>query len=145
MAEKTANQLDTTLEDFFKKMPPLPPNAVGAIYKIAPWLALLFGILGILGALFAFGILTALSPFAVVAGTRNWGLGFVAAAGWLVSSVLMLLAYPGLKAGKINGWNILFWSEVVNVVASVIGISVGGIIGAAIGFYLIYQIKPKYK
>ncbi len=145
MAAKSVNQIDTTLEDFFKKMPPLPPNAVDAIFKITPWLALIFGILGVIGALSAFGILTALSPFAMMAGAHNWGLGIFAAVGWLVSSVLMLIAYPGLKAGKMNGWNMLFWSEAVNVVASVIGISISSIIGAAIGFYLIYQIKPKYK
>ncbi len=145
MAEKSVKQLDKVLEDFFKQLPPLPANAVDVIFKITPWLALIFGILGVLGAISAFGLFSVLAPFAVVGGVGNWGLGMVASIGWLVSSVMMLLAFPGLKAGKMGGWNLLFWSEIVNIVTSVIGISIGSIIGAAIALYLLYQIKPKYK
>lgn len=145
MAENSAKQLDKVLEDFFKQLPPLPANAVDAIFKITPWLALIFGILGVLGAISAFGILSVLTPFAVMGGAHNWGFGIIASIGWLVSSAMMLLAFPGLKAGKMGGWNLLFWSELVNIVTSIIGISIGSVIGAAIALYLIYQIKPKYK
>lgn len=145
MAANTAKQLDKTLEDFFKSLPALPPNVVDTIFKITPILALIFGILGLLGALSAFGVLTALSSYAMMAGVHNWGIGILAALGWLASSLLMLAAYPKLKAAKLSGWNLLFWSEIINVVASVIAISIGSILGAAIAFYVIYQIKPKYK
>ena len=145
MEKKSSNQIEAILEDLFKKLPPLPANAVDTLFKIAPILALVFGILGILGGISGLGILSALAPFAFAAGVNNYGLGIIAALGLLVGSVLMLIAYPGLKAGKISGWNMLFWSEVVNVVSGIVGISVGGILGAAIGFYILFQIKPKYK
>ena|SRR3989344_1057927 len=145
MAEKSAKQIDKVLEDFFKQLPPLPANAVSAIFKITPWLALIFGILGVLGAISAFSLFSVLTPFAMMGGANNWGLGIVASIGWLVSSIMMLLAFPGLKAGKMGGWNLLFWSELVNIVTSIIGISIGSVIGAAIALYLLYQIKPKYK
>ena len=145
MAEKSVKQLDKVLEDFFKQLPPLPANAVSAIFKITPWLALIFGILGVLGAISAFSLFSVLTPFAMMGGANNWGLGIVASIGWLVSSIMMLLAFPGLKAGKMGGWNLLFWSELVNIVTSIIGISIGSVIGAAIALYLLYQIKPKYK
>lgn len=145
MAEKTANQLDATLEDIFKKTPPLPANAVETLYKITPWLALIFGILGVLLSISALGVLSVLSPFAVAAGARGFGLGMVSTIGWLISSAMMLVAYPGLKAGKMNGWTLLFWGEVINAVTSIIGINISSVIGAAIAFYILYQIKPKYK
>lgn len=147
MANKnTVDQLQSTLEDLFKKAPALPPNAVDVLFKISPWIALIFGILGLVTGLAGFGALTFLAPFAVMGGVSNYGFGFVAAIGLLVSSVLMLIAFPGLKAGKTGGWNLLFWSEVVNVISSLVGFNfINAIIGALIGFYLLYQIKPKFK
>ncbi len=133
------------MEGWFRKLPALPPGGVNAIYSITPWLALIFGILGVLGAISAFGVLSVFAPFAMYGGAHNYGLGLVATVGWGISSLMMLIAFPALKAGKLSGWNLLFWSEVVNVVTSVIGISVGSVVGALIAFYILYQIKPKYK
>lgn len=145
MDKKNSGSVVVMLEDWFKKLPPLPANAVDTLVKITPWLALVFGILGALGALAGLGILTAFAPFAVMGGVKGYGLGFISAIGWGISSLLMLVAFPGLQAKKAGGWNLLFASEVINVVASVISISVGGLIGALIAFYLLFQIKPKYK
>lgn len=133
------------LEDVFKKFPPLPANARETLFKIAPWLALIFGILGILAALGGLGLLTAFAPLAVLGGTRGYGIAYVSAIGLAISSVMMLIAYPSLKAGKMAGWNLLFYSEIVNVVASVLSISIGSVITAVIAFYLLFQIKSKYK
>lgn len=144
--KKSAEQLQSMLEEWFKKLPPLPANAVDGLYKIAPWIALVFGVIGVLGSLSGFGALTFLAPLAAMGGASNYyPLGIISTAGWLVSSVLMLLAFTGLKDGKMSGWNLLFWSEVVSVVASLVAFSLGSIVGAVIGFYLLFQIKPKYK
>lgn len=144
--KKSAEQLQSMLEEWFKKLPPLPANAVEGLFKIAPWIALVFGVIGVLGSLSGFGALTFLAPLAAMGGASNYyGLGIISTVGWLVSSVLMLLAFTGLKDGKMSGWNLLFWSEVVSVVASLVVFSLGTIVGAAIGFYLLFQIKPKYK
>lgn len=139
------DSLVKSLEEIFKKLPPLPTNAVDVLFKITPWLALIFGILGVLTGLAGFGILTAFAPFAVAGGVSGYGLGFIAAIGLGVSSLMMLLAFPGLRAGKMSGWTMLFWSEVVNVVASLVGFSLGSVIGAIIAFYILFQIKPKFK
>ena len=134
-----------SFEDIFKKFPPLPANARETLFKIAPWLALIFGILGLLAALGGLGLLTAFAPLAVLGAAKGYGLAYVSAIGLAISSVMMLVAYPGLKAGKIGGWNMLFYSEIVNIIASAVGISIGSIIMAVIALYLLFQIKPKYK
>lgn len=139
------NDIIKTAEEWFKKLPPLPANAVDAIYKITPWLAIIFGVLGVLGALGGLGLLTAFAPFAIAGGVNGYGFGYVAAIGLLISSVLMIAAFPGLRVGKLSAWNLLFWSEVINLASSVIGISFGSIIFALIGFYILFQIKPRYK
>ncbi|MBI3341658.1 hypothetical protein HY024_00890 [Candidatus Curtissbacteria bacterium] len=145
------DNLAKTMEGWFKQLPSLPASAVDVLVNIAPWIALVFGILGVLSGLAGFGLLTAFSPLAMMGGVNGYGLGFIAAIGLIVSSVLELAAFPGLKARKMSGWNLLFWSEIVSVVASVVGLVTGGagivgsVIGALIGLYLLFQIKPKYK
>lgn len=137
------------MEDFFKKAPALPANAREGLVKITPWLALIFGVLGILGALGGIGLLTVFSPLAVFSGAdgvASYGGGVIAAWIWLASSALLLAAYPGTKARKYSGWNLLFWYEVLNVVGSLVaGSFVSAIIGGLIGFYLLFQIKSYYK
>lgn len=145
MDKTKGGSIDAMMEGWFKQLPALPASAVDVLYKIAPWIALIFGILGVLSGLAGFGILTAFAPFAVAGGVRGYGLGFIAAVGLVVSSVLMLLAFPGLRGGKMGGWTMLFWSEVVSVVSSLIGFNIGSVVGALIGFYILFQIKPKYK
>lgn len=143
--KKSSDQLQEMMEGWFKKLPALPPSAVTTIVSITPWLALIFGIIGVLGAIAAFGILSFLSPFAMLGGAApRYGLGMISTVIWLVSSVLMLMAFPGLKSQKTGGWNLLFWSEVVGAIASIISISIGSIIGVVIAFYLLFQIKSKY-
>ena len=149
MATNATDIIDM-IEKWFAKAPVLPANAKDVIVKITPFIALIFGILGIMGALAGFGLLTAFAPLAVfggMAGVSSYGGGFLAALFWLASSALMLIAFPGTQARKLSGWNLLFWSELVNLVGAVVSISgiVSGIIGALIGFYLLFQIKSYYK
>jgi hypothetical protein len=149
MAKELSKNLVDTLEDFFKKAPAIPANGREALVKITPWLALIFGVLGVLGGLAGVGLLTVFSPLAVFGGAQgvaSYGGGVIAAWVWLASSVLLLAAYPGTKARKLSGWTLLFWYEVLNVLGSLIaGSIVGGIVGGLIGLYLIFQIKSYYK
>lgn len=149
MAKNSTKGIVEMLEEIFAKAPPLPKNAKDVIVKITPFIAIIFGILGILGAISGLGLFTFFSPLALYggpAGITSYGTGFVSALFWLASSFLLLVAYPGTKANKINGWNMLFWSEVVSLIGSVISMSlISGIVGALIGFYLLFQIKSYYK
>src|SRR5258708_25910770 len=149
MAKNSTQEIISTMQQWFDKAPALPKNAREAIVKITPWIALVFGILGVLGSIAGLGVLTVCSPFAVfggVSGVSSYGTGFIAALIWLVASALLLAAFPGTKAGKAVGWNLLFWSQAVHLVGSLVAMSfVSGIIGAAIGFYLLFQIKSYYK
>jgi len=144
---KNADAVVKTVEQLFASAPALPVNAREAIVKITPIIAIVFGILGVLGALAGFGLLTAFAPFAILGGgVPSYGNGFISALFWLVSSVLLLAAYPGTKARKMNGWNLLFWSEVVSLIGSLVSLSIlSGIVGALISFYLLFQIKSYYK
>ena len=134
------------MEDWFMKLPELPKSATDVLVRITPWIALIFGVLGVLGSLAGLGILTALSPFVMMGnGIGGTATSLLTAVLSLASSALLLAAFPGTKAHKMQGWKMLFWSEVVSTVSSVLLISLTGVIGAFIGFYLLYQIKRYYK
>lgn len=110
MEEKTSTtQIIKMMEGWFKQLPPLPANAVETIFKITPILALVFGILGLLTGISALGILSILSPLAVIGGaTHVYGLGIIATIGLIASSIMMLVAYPGLRAGKTGAGTCFF-------------------------------------
>jgi len=117
------------------------------LVKISPWLALVFGVLGVLGSIAATGLLAALTPVMVLGGGVGVATGgLVGALLGVVSSVLMLMAFPGLRDRKMAGWKMMFYSELVSVVSSLVALNiVGAAIGAFIGFYILFQIKSYYK
>ncbi len=132
--------------EWYAKLPPLPKNWREVIVKITPWVALVFGVLGVLISLAGLGILTVLSPLiAMGAGIGAASNGIVGVILALVSSALLLAAFPGTKANKLSGWTLLFWSGVVNIVSSVVAINLGGVLWGLIGFYFLFQIKSYYK
>jgi hypothetical protein len=135
-----------TMEDSFMKLPPLPKNAKHTLVIITPWFALIFGILGLMGGLAGFGILTMFSPFiALSSGLAGATGSLVSGAIGVISSIFLLLSFPGTKSHKMKGWKMLFWSEVLNTAAAIISFALTGVIIAAIGFYLLFQIKSYYK
>ncbi len=146
MTQNSVNQLVHKMERQFKKLPPLPANWRDVIVNITPWLALVFGLIGVFGSLAALGILTFLAPLVLLGGGVGVASGgIIGAVLALVASVLMVVAFSGTRAKKISGWNLLFYSEAVSLVSSVVFFSVGGVIGALIGFYILFQIKSHYK
>src|SRR6185437_8492211 len=86
--------------------------------------------------------------------TNRWSLmlwlGLIAL---LVQAIIYIAAFPGLREHKKNGWNLLFYGALLNVVYGVIvlftaygGMSqlIWSVIGSAIGFYLLYQVRSYY-
>ena len=144
MKQSSADKAISTAEEWFAKLPALPKDARVLIVKITPWIALIFGVLGVIGSIGALGILGGASIM-VNTGMTGLGGGYVAILIGLVSSVLLLAAFPGTRAHKEKGWKLLFWSEVVSTVGALLAISLFGLGVTLVGFYLIFQIKSYYK
>jgi len=146
MAAKSTQELIKMMEDWFSKLPALPKSVNEVIVKISPWIAIIFGVLGVLGSIVALGFVTVLAPFiAMGAGIGQASGGIIGVILALISSALLVFAFPGLNRRSEKGWTLLFYSEVVSAVASVVALSVGGLVGNLIGFYIIFQIKSYYK
>ena len=142
MATKNSNDLIQVLGDWYAKAPALPSNVNETLATIAPWFALIFGILGVIGGLGMAGW----SPVAAMGGFHNGTNVLISGILTIIASVLLLMAYPGLRNRKYIGWRWAFWSEVVSLLSAIVVESiVGGIIGAIIAFYILFQIKPYFK
>ncbi|MGA2967813.1 MAG: hypothetical protein ABSD69_01390 [Candidatus Levyibacteriota bacterium] len=138
------------LKEVYAKAPALPKSATDFLVSIAPWLALIFGVLAILAGVGGLGVFTAFSPLAYMyAGSGLSILLLVSAAIAIVEGVIMVLAFMPLKARKIRGWNLLVWGEGLAILSSIVSLRVGdivwAIVGAAIAFYILFQIEPNYK
>lgn len=142
----------------------LPKAAKEWIVKYGPWIALVGGILAALFIIPAtFAALSLTASTSVLLGTYGYyGASVAAAAPVLylalavlaVQLVLMFIAIPMLLKRQRKGWLLLFYSDLISLAYTLVnsftyGFSFGtllsGLIGAVIGFYLIFQIRSYYK
>jgi len=147
---KQLQPLLKTLDETYAKVPALPRKWTDLIVNFAPWLALIGGILLVVGAVSLFGLGSFLSPFAMMAGAGGFAvMWIVAAVLLLVAGVIEFLAFAPLKARKEKGWNLMFYALLLDVLSSVVRLSVSEVISAVlaflIGYYFLYQVKSYYK
>jgi hypothetical protein len=138
------NSLDKALTDVFAKAPALPKSARDVIVKIAPWAALLFGVMGALALLPALGITAMATPWMMLAGRA--GLMVWVAWGILAANVVLdLMAVQPLMARKMRGWQLMFYASLLGALTNLLNFSLGGLVGVAIGWYILYGVKKSYK
>jgi hypothetical protein len=137
--ETSTLPLEKELEPIFtKQLPAFPDNIKDLFVKIAPFLAIIGVVFGVLGV----GFTALLSPFAWFAGSFIYGIGMIFL---IVMIALEGMAIPGLFAVKKEGWRYMYYAQFVSVVYSLcMGSWISGIIGAFIGFWILFQIKEKY-
>lgn len=133
--------------EVFKTVPHLPKAWVDFLVKIAPPLALIGAILSlisgpILGLVSAISLIT-LNPFLVF----SVALAAIIA---IANAILLWHARKPLEKRSIDGWMLLFWSDMLSVFQIVAGIflhqgGLGGVIGLLIGFYILFEMRPRYK
>lgn len=165
---KKLSGLEGWLDGIFGEKFPLqlPKAAREWIVKVSPWLALIGGVLG-LWASWSFWQAghyvnklvewanTLSTAYGGTASTTHLGLmWYIALVVLLVQSVLMLLAFTGLRDRKKTGWNLVFFSTLVALVLGLVqlfvsgygfGSLLGSLIGAAISFFILFQVRSYYK
>ena len=144
-SSKSVDQWIDMVGDYYKKLPELPKNGKDIVVSITPWLAIVFGVLGVIGSLVGLGIFTFLAPFALLSGVRETSQGILIVLLGLISSILMVAAFPGTKNKQQKGWKLLYYSEVVSLVSNLVTFSVVGVVFTLVGFYFLYQIRSYYR
>jgi len=70
-----------------------------------------------------------------------------------IEGILYIVAYPGLRDRKKVGWNYIYYGALLNVAYAIVSLFTsydvvssfaGAVIGSAIAFYLLFQIREAY-
>ncbi len=154
MAKSTQNSLTDTLNSLEveiekvalnKSIPGLPDNAKELLVKLAPWFAVISMVMLLPIILAAFGLSAIALPFSYLGGLHmgfSYTIGLIFSFGMIV---LELMAIPGLFKRQEKAWRLMFYSTLLSLVQQLIQFNLGGlVIGGAISFYLLFQVKSKY-
>ena len=141
------NTLEREIEKIVlsKSVPAIPDNIKEILVKIAPWFAAIsmFMLLPLIFA--ALGISAVALPFSYLGGMRM-GFGYTIQ---LIFSVVLIgiqiMAIPGLFKRKASAWRLMFYSTLISLVQQLLSFDVVGVVvGGAISFYILVQVKSKY-
>jgi hypothetical protein len=159
--------LENNLEDVFvKKAPALPENGKKAIIEWLPWINLVLGLLSLWAAYalwhwahLANSLVNYANSLSAAYGGPAVAVNRLSATVWLslavlvVQALIYLAAFQALRDRKKSGWDLLFYALLVNVVYGVVviftdyggfGSFVGSLVGSAVGFYFLFQIRSRY-
>ncbi len=147
---KYVEQIETSLEEIFgKKAPEMPKKAKEVIVEISPYLVVLMLLLSLPGILALFGIGTYMTSWMHM----GYGFGnifrFNVLINLVVSGVVVvmtLMAVPGMFKKEKRAWKLMFWLSLVSAVGALLRLDLGSlIIGSALSWYVLFQIKSYYK
>ncbi len=161
----SVKKLEKLLGDLFKGLPALPASSKEGLVKAWPWIAAIFGVLQLLAAWGLWRLTRYVSVLHDVSsyylGTEEYGMTgtdktviYIGIIVLLIDAVILLMAYPELVKRARRGWELLFLGALLNVVYSVVTLFIGGrgfgsfllgLLGSSAGFYLLFQVREKYK
>lgn len=132
-------------EKAYLRLPRLGPDLRDYLVRIFPYLSLVFGLLITLAS-----VLELLgTPFISLFSSKSSGLPVIQMllltnVLGVFQGILMIFASGPLKAKKERGWRLLFWSQILWLVASALSFS-SSVVLSLIVFYPIMQAKSEYK
>lgn len=162
----TTNSLEKSLEGAFKSAPKLPEGGKKFLVQYLPFINLILGVLSLWTAYALWQWAHIASGFIDYANNLSRLYGGTAVVKdrlsvtiWLslavlaIEGVIYIAAFPGTRAKKKAGWNLMFYALLVNAVYGVVvlftdyggvGNFLGYLIGTVIGLYLLFQIRDSY-
>jgi len=149
------SQFEAFLYEYMVKKAPfaLPNGAKEFIVKVSPYLVIILALLALPIIFAALGLSAFLTPFAMMGGygyAYGHGWGFSAIISLVVSVIVIIMeviAVPGLFKRTKGSWRLVFYATIVSLIGSIVSINgiAGAIIGAIIGWYILFQVKDLYK
>lgn len=119
----------------------LPDGVREFFVRFGPWVTLVVLIISVPAMLAALGIGTILSPFL---GPKITGFGVT----WLLGVVqtgITAVALPGLFRRQYASWRLMFIGQSLGIAGNLLsGAILGTVLGALIGLFLLFQLRPKY-
>ena len=132
------------LGSLYSKLPKFNPELKDFVVKILPWIVLVGGIL------ITFASITEMigSSFLSIFNTNGAfsifkTLLFVNVLG-IIQGILMIVAFRPLRRKSFKGWRLVFWSQLLWIIATLIIFSPSFLLGLLF-LYPLYQVKSHYR
>lgn len=165
---EVVRKLENQLSDLYKGAPALSKSTKDSIAKVWPVIVLVLGILQLLAAWSLWRLFDRVNDAAEFVNSftqyyTNQTVGYSAFDKTLiylgiallaVEAVLLLMAYSPLKNRQRRGWDLVFLVMLLQVVYAIATVFIDGrgigsfifnLLGAAVGFYFLFQIRDHYK
>ena len=152
--------LEDAIAKVHKDLPHLPKRLTTWLVENAWWLVIIGVVLGAIGVVTTLTALTAGSLFVgSIAGAAIGGMifvsGIVSLAVLVVTIIIEAMAIQPLKEKKKRGWDLLFLASLIGIAGSLVGALLNGplgiitgvvwtAVGAAIGFYVLFELRVHY-
>ena len=139
--------LMVALDDLLGNRAPIqiPGKIKFLMARFGHWLVIGLMLLTLPGQLMALGWSAGFIPFWILSGSGGSLKVAFSLATLLFLLVLLILALPGLQARKVIGWQLLMLANGVNLVYGLLaGGVIGPILGAAVGLYVLIQLRRYY-
>ncbi len=147
--KKLLVDLENKLVEVSKGLPQLPDSIGKFLVKYGPYLMVVGLVMGAIGLLTTFGIVASVNPLI----RAGYGYGYRYGSHFsiygivqLISMVLMAMAIPGLLKRAKSAWNLMFYASLVTAISYLVNMNLGSlVIGMAINWYFLFQIRKFYK
>lgn len=161
--------LEKSLDDAFgeKASYQLPKEFKELLVKLAPWFAIIGGVLGLVSAYQLWRAAHYVNEWVDSVNRITEGLGvrvpgqtptlgvmfWLSIATIVIVAILSLLAFPGLKERKKVGWNLMFYALLVNIAHSIATLFYDGdrfgsfimtVLVSLAGLYILFQLRAHY-
>lgn len=130
-------------EKIYSKLPSLSPELKSFTVRIIPFFTIVFGLLVTIASVMDFLGSAVISSF-TLGGPQILQQLLVRSVLGIAQGIIMIFAYLPLKAGQQKGWRLLFWSQILWIIAAVISFNPAVILGFLI-LYPLIQVKGHYR
>jgi hypothetical protein len=140
-------QWDAYAEQARKQLPAAPDSLLNGYVQWAPWIAMFFGVIGLLGSLALMGILTVLGPLLLLGGASGIQSGASAFLTLAVGVVLSVVEIAGgylMRKRSLTGWWILAFGIALGVVTNLFQVAILGLIISLAVAYVHLHVKLRY-
>ena len=133
------------LESFYMRLPRFSTELQEYLVKFLPYIGLLFGLFFVVGSI---GDIIGAQIGFIFSADKNTlffirDLLVLPILG-IIMGILMFASVPSLNRRQLKGWKLLFYSQVVWIISSLVSLSPSLLI-ALILFYPFFQVKHYYK
>ncbi len=148
MQSSPSVQWDGYADQLRAKLPPAPEGLINGYVRFAPWIAIVFGALGVLALLSLFALGAALTPLYALGGAealRYGGMAMIGALAGAAGSALDRVGGVLMLKRSVVGWWILAIGIAIGLLTNLVHVAIVGLAISLLIAYIHIEVKPLYR